>query len=157
MKDRTTKIRAADTLLEKGVRVQCVTAPLLFRLFGRQRLNIVLHQPPLADLIRISRIVVQMGLDPKILQGLTLGDAYHIVQANAAQALRILSIASAPAWLPRRWYAWWLGRHLTPKAFAQAWMVFTLTAGVSDFIGSIRLMTMADNLSPANTGSTQEK
>ena len=75
MKDRTTKIRAADTLLEKGVRVQCVTAPLLFRLFGRQRLNIVLHQPPLADLIRISRIVVQMGLEPKNLQGLTLGDA----------------------------------------------------------------------------------
>lgn len=156
MKDRETKLRVADTLLEKGVRVQCVTAPLLFRWFGLKKLNIILRQRPLADLVRISQVVVRMGLQPHDLQGLTLAAAYKVVQAHGADALRILSIASAPTWLPRRWYAWWLGRHLTPKAFAQAWMVFTLTSGVSDFIGSIRLIVMEDNLSPTNIGSTQK-
>lgn len=155
MDARKTKIRAADTLLEKGVRVQCVAAPLLFRIFGRRKLNITLRQPTVSGLIRIGRIVVAMGLEPAALKGLTLAGAYRIVGTHGPEALRVLAIASAPRWIPRRWYAWWLGRHLTPKAFAEAWLVFTLTSGVSDFIGSIRLMLTADNLSPTNAESTQ--
>lgn len=155
MDERQTKMRAADTMLEMGVRVQCVTAPLLFRLFGRRKLNITLRQPTLADLIRISRIVVGMGLDPAALEGLTLAGSYKLVQAHACEALRVLAVSSAPRWVPRRLYAWWLGRHLTPSAFAQAWMVFTLTAGVADFTGSIRLMLTADNLSPTDTENQQ--
>lgn len=155
MDERQTKLRAADTMLEKGVRVQCITAPLLFRMFGRRKLNITLRQPTLAGLIRISRIVVGMGLDPSEMEGLTLAGSYKVVHAHGRAALRVLAVASAPRWVPRRLYAWWLGRHLTPAAFAQAWLVFSLTAGVADFIGSIRLMLTADNLSPTDTENQQ--
>ncbi|WP_297628692.1 hypothetical protein [uncultured Rikenella sp.] len=148
-----TKRRAAATLLERGVRVQCVSAPLLIRLFGCRQLSITLRQPTLAELIRISEIVVGMGLNPDDLDHLTLEKSYGLLQAHGRAALQILAIAARRRGLPRRWFARWLGRHLTPAAFAEAWMVFMLTAGVSDFIGSIRLMTTVDNLSPNVTAN----
>lgn len=155
--DRTsrTKRRAAATLLERGVRVPCVSAPLFMRLFGVRRWHVTLRQPTLADLIRISEIVVGMGLNPTDLDGLTVERAYALIRAHGRAALQVLALAVGRRRLPRRWVAWWLGRHLTPSAFAEAWTVFVLTAGVSDFIGSIRLMTTVDNLSPNGAANQQ--
>ncbi len=150
-----TKRRAAATLLERGVRVPCVSAPFFLRLFGFRRLSITLRQPTLAELIRISEIVVGMGLKPADLDGLTLERSYRLLREHGRAALQVLAIAARRRGLPRGWFARWLGRHLTPSAFAEAWMVFMLTAGVSDFIGSIRLMTTADNLSPQGAASQQ--
>lgn len=155
MNEQQTKLRAADALLERGVRVRSVRAPLFLRLFGLRKWDIALRQPVLADLIRISRKIVAMGLDPSALEGLTLEGAFRIVRQHGTAALRVLAVVAAPRWIPARLYAWWLGRILTPTQFAQAWMVFTLTSGAADFISTIRLMLKADNLSPTTTASTQ--
>lgn len=153
MNRRETQARAAGVLLEKGVRVRCAAAPLLLRLFGLKKVDIILRQPTLADLIRTSEIIVKMGLDPADLDGMTLGDSFRLVAGHGREALRVLAIVCGPKWIPESLYARWLGRHLNGPEFAEAWTVFVVMSGVSDFIGTIRLMQGTNNLSPTDTES----
>lgn len=157
MNEQQTKLRAADALLERGVRVRRVRAPFILSIFGIRTWDIVLRQPVFADLIRVSRIIVSMGLNPADLEGLTQEGAFRIVRQHGASALRVLAVVAAPRWIPIRLYAWWMGRILTPTQFAEAWVVFTLTSGTADFISTIRLMLKADNLSPTTAVSTQDE
>ncbi|MDE5944741.1 MAG: hypothetical protein K2G93_04055 [Rikenella sp.] len=156
-KQQSTQLRAADTLLERGVRVPCAPAPFVFRLFGRRSFHITLRQPTLAGLFRISRLIVEMGLSVEEFDRLSLARAYAITARHAGGALDVLAeaVRGRRRWIPRRWLARWLGRHLTPTAFAEAWMVFVRINGVADFMTSIRLMLPVNNLSPKERGSQQ--
>lgn len=156
-RQQSTQMRAADTLLEQGVRVPCAPAPLFLRLLGRRSFNLTLRQPSLAGLLRISRLIVRMGLSPADFDSLSLGQAYAITERNTPLALEVLAeaVRGRRTWIPRRLLARWLGRHLTPTAFARAWMVFVQINGVADFTTSIRLMLPANNLSPKEQGSQQ--
>ena len=156
-RQQSTQLRAADTLLEKGVRVPCAPAPLFLRLFGRRTWHVTLRQPTLAGLLRISRLIVAMELAPSDFDALNLSRAYDITARHTRDALDILAeaVRGRRTWIPRRPLARWLGRHLSPSAFAQAWMVFLQINGVADFTTSIRLMLPANNLSPKEQGSQQ--
>lgn len=156
-KQQSTQLRAADTLLEKGVRVSYSPAPLFLRLFGIRRLHITLQQPTLSGLLRISRLIVGMELTPADFDNMSLVQAYAITAQHTSSALEVLAEAARGRMriIPRQWYARWLGRHLTPTAFAQAWMVFVQINGVADFTASIRLMLPVNNLSPKEQGSQQ--
>ncbi len=156
-RQQTTQLRAADTLLERGVRVPCAPAPLVLRLFGCRRYRLTLRQPTLAGLFRISRLIVEMGLSAEDFETLSLAKAYEITARQGERALEVLAeaIRGRQTWIPRRRLARWLGRHLTPAAFAEAWMVFVRLNGVADFTTSIRLMLPANNLSPKEQGSQQ--
>lgn len=154
-RQQSTQMRAADTLLEKGVRVPCAPAPLFLRLFGRRTLCLTLRQPTLAGLLRVSRLIVATGLSDSDFEKLSLEKAYAITARHGAAALDILAeaVRGRRTWIPRRLLARWLGRRLTPVAFAQVWAVFVRICGVADFTTSIRLMLPANNLSPKEQGS----
>lgn len=156
-RQQSTQLRAADTLLEQGVRVPCAPAPLFLRLFGRRTWSVTLRQPTLAGLLRISRLVVTMGLDPADLEGLDLARAYRLTDSQGRLALEILAeaVRGRRTWIPRRLLARWLGRHLLPADFARAWLVFMQINGVADFTTSIRLILTSNNLSPKEQGSQQ--
>ncbi|WP_298063682.1 hypothetical protein [uncultured Rikenella sp.] len=154
-RQQSTQMRAADTLLEQGVRVPCAPAPLFFRLFGRRTFHLTLHQPTLVTLLRISRLIVATGLSASDFEKLTLDKAYAITACHGDAALDILAeaVRGRRTWIPRRLLVRWLGHRLTPAAFAQVWAVFVRICGVADFTTSIRLMLLANNLSPKEQGS----
>lgn len=156
-KQQSTQLRAADTLLEKGVRVPCAPAPLFLRLFGRRTFHLTLRQPTLATLLRISRLIVGMELIPADFDGMSLARAYTITSEHTRSALEVLAeaVRGRRTWIPRRPLARWLGRHITPADFAKAWLIFVQINGVADFTTSIRLMLPANNLSPKEQGSQQ--
>ena len=74
MDERQTKLRAADTILRKGVRVPIVSPPLLLRIFGMRRMSVTLRQPSMGGLIMMSRIVTDMGLDPEQFSSLSVAE-----------------------------------------------------------------------------------
>lgn len=147
--------RAADTLLERGVRIPVVDAPLLWRWLGVKEQCITLHQSTIAELWRVSRILVQMGLEPSQLDGLSLLSMHRLVYEHSYEALCILSIASrGKRWFrSRRRHVQWLSDHLTMPALCDALTVYFTANGVSDFTNTIRYMLQNNYLSPTEKGS----
>lgn len=155
MDEQRVQTRAADTLLEQGVRIQVVDAPFFWRLVGVRKRTITLYQSTVAELWRVSRILVQMGLKPSDLEGFSLLAMYRLVYEHSYEALCILSIASrGKRWFrSRKRHVRWLSTHLTMPALCDALEVYFASNGASDFTNTIRFMLQNNYLSPTEKGS----
>lgn len=152
--------QVAATLLDKGIEVP-VTAPLLFRLFGKRVHHITIRPPFLGTLITISEVNTKHGLD---------ADKLEEIRADNMNALVIkyakpLSNIAALAWLnnafANRLLAWlvaaYFRRHIDPRQLQILATVFKIQASKPAFTNTIGLvsdMTMTKpNLSQTIQGS----
>lgn len=157
MDRQQTQLRAADTILRKGVRVPVLAPPLLLRIFGKRRMNITLRQPSMNGMLIISRLIVEMKLNPAEFKDLTTAECYKLIDRHGDKALEVVAV-SVLRWPPFIWgrkrFARWLGWHIEPALLAYALQLVLTLNDAGDFIGSIRSITEFPNLlSPKNQGS----
>lgn len=146
--------KAAATLLDRGVKICTIKTPFLVKLQGLFRLKVVVRQPTLRGLFRISEIIVQMNLDSEQLQKVNLTDSYYLVNGTAELACQALAITMRKWWISEKRLAKLLFTTLTAREFARAWKLTLLHSGIADFTNTIRYTTLRMRyLSPKSQGS----
>lgn len=149
------ELKAASTLLERGVFIDRVKAPFFLRLIGKKQLDITIHQPTLGEMVEISELIAQMGMDDNRLSTLNLSQGYDITSKTAILAAQILVIATRtkiPTWSRRR-TASYLSRQMDVTQFASLWHYFISYNSVTDFINTIKEILPANFLSPSSQRS----
>lgn len=144
------QLRAASTLLERGVLIDRIGAPWFLRAIGRRHLNVTLHQPTLGELVEISESIAAIGLDEQELQTIGLSDVQGLTSGLALKAMEILLIATrlkVPFWSRERLARYLLAR-IDAARFERGWRYFVAFNGVADFTHTIRSMAQTSNLSP---------
>lgn len=153
------EIKAADTLLDSGVRAP-VRAPLLLRLFGRREVSLTFRQPSMGALICISREYLKMGVDVEKLEGGSVEEAHRLLAENGRGVARIAAIG----WLRRRARirlfsgvaARWLLWRLSPQQLRDILLLLVTLSGVQDFTNTIRLLRAMNLMSPKNLSPEEE-
>ena len=150
------ELLAAETLLQRGVRVQIV-APLLFRLFGKKKLSFYLYQPSLGNKIRITRLYLKMGITADQLNATTQEDADRLLVKHSNTFLRMLAIAMMKGrlmpWLFNKPLAYFLKYKLSPQQMFTMVQALVLFSGTADFMNTTRLFK-GMKITEANLGQT---
>jgi hypothetical protein len=160
MQNSVTELDAANALLEHGIKVQ-VTAPLLFRLFGKRTVPVVIRPPFMGTLYRISAINSRAGITEGTLEAL---EAMPVDQLNmnyiwpmakvAATAILNNHLGCVLFTLP---LAAWLKWHMKQRQLMSVSAVINKLNGKKAFMNTIRLAAglhiTTPNLSQENQGS----
>jgi hypothetical protein len=153
--------RAAETILEKGVRVK-LPAPFLLRILFIRNIHPVLRQPNMGTLLHFSTEALKSKMDVSRLKSGEIMEALTMVHENAVPVSRMLAyLFLRSEWkikLFTRWYAHYLLWALTPTRQAEIYMLAVAFGRMEDFTTTIRLieamkMTTPKNLSPDEKGS----
>lgn len=154
--------RAAQTILERGVRVE-IPAPLLLRIFGKRNITIVLKQPSLGTLIRMSDLYLSTGIVKSQLTDIELESVMKLMSKHGKTFSRIIAIAYLNGY--------WRGKllngivasmvlRLSPQKISAIISMLFVCSGAEDFMTTIRLVQSMKitepNLSPESQGSQQE-
>ncbi|QNK63948.1 hypothetical protein H7F33_05500 [Pedobacter sp. PAMC26386] len=156
MESISIELEAADTLLDKGVPLP-VTAPLLFRIFGKKTITLILKHPFLDTAVRAGSLYLQvqeMGLETE-----NVTEGIRLREKSAGLIARIIAIIILrnrfPDWLERL-LAFYLKRHVAEKTLYNITNV-VVCSGISDFLNTIRLTShlrmTRPNLSPTEKRS----
>ncbi|MDO3641976.1 hypothetical protein [Mucilaginibacter sp. L3T2-6] len=121
------ELNAAERLLDRGIKVP-VTAPLLFRLFGKRKINVVVRMPYLGTLYRISALFLSMGISDDRLKDMTGENIHNLFAKHGKTLTKIVAQALLNGWLT----GWLFAR---PVA---AWLYWRLN--------NVQLLTLADTL-----------
>jgi hypothetical protein len=159
---KNTERLAADTILERGVRVK-LPAPFFLRLFSRN-VHLTLRQPRYGTLLHVARISLKAGFDITKLDSGDINAAHEIISQYARPVARIAAILFLDSkWkikLFSRILANWLIWKLTPRKMAEIAMLAVAYGGIEDFTTTIRLIgamrmkaTAPRNLSQKENGS----
>lgn len=150
------ELLAAETLLQRGVRVEIV-APLLLRLFGKKKFFFYLYQPSLGNKIRISRMYLSMGITADQLNATTQEEADRLLVKHSHTLLRMLAIAMMKGrlmpWLFNRPMAYFLKYKLSPQQLFTMVQALVLFSGTADFMNTTRLFK-GMKITAANLGQT---
>lgn len=136
-----TESRTADALLDKRLRVS-IPAPWLLRLLGIMVVPIWFKRPVYAQLLRISRLYVGMGID---LAELDKGEAMILFSAlskHGITASRIIALGLIRgrfiSFLFHRVFAWYLRGHLQADTLAELAKLIVFLSGGENFASIIR-------------------
>jgi hypothetical protein len=159
MTANVTEQRVAETILEKGVRVQL---PAPFFLPFRKNVGLILRQPKAGTLFYTANIFVRSGIDINNLATGDIGEAHQVVVKNMKPMVRII----AALFLNSKWkiklfcrpLANWLMWKLTARKMGEIAVLAIAYGGVQNFTTTIRLIgamriTAPKNLSPTDEGS----
>lgn len=147
--------KAAVTLLDKGIKVP-VKAPLLFRLFGKRLVHIVVRSPRLGTLYRLSLLIVRAGLTEEILNG---EKPHQLILSYVKPMTQIAAQAWLNNWICGRvfgglvafWFRWSMDNI---KLLGLCRVLVTLT-GSEAFPNSITLVTSLKVTSPRMSQQTE--
>lgn len=151
---------AAKTLLDKGIKVE-VTSPLWLRAFGKRSIKMVIRQPYLGTLYRVSELFLSMGIDDAELEKINEGNAHQLFTKHG----RTLAAIAAQALLNGYWMGKLFGGmmarklfwRLTPSQLLTIAHVMVTIGGTSAFTNTIRFVgamkMTSPNLSQQNQGS----
>lgn len=153
--------QAADTILDKGVRVQ-LPAPFLLSLVFVRSVGFILRQPTLGQLLRVSSVALAAGFDLGNLESGGINEAHRLVKQHARALAKIAALLMLRgrlrgqlfAGLLARWLVW----KLTPRKLAEITLISVAMSGIEDFTSTIRLIgamriTHPKNLSHDSDGS----
>lgn len=151
---------AADALLDRRLKIN-LPAPWLLRLFGRRTIPIWGRLPVATNLIRISRLFVQMGVDPEKVTTESFGTVLEHIGRHGVTASRIIAYGlvrgSFSAWLWNRPLAWYIRNHSTLPDMAELVRIINLLSGAEAFVDIIRSVSdmriTRPTLSQTETGS----
>jgi hypothetical protein len=153
--------RAAETILEKGVRVK-LPAPFLLRLLFIRNIHLVLRQPNMGTLLNFSTEALKSKMDVSKLKDGNIMEALTMVCEKAVPVSRMLAyLFLRSEWkikLFTRLTAHYLLWALTPTRQAEIFLLAVAFGRVEDFTTTIRLIeamkiTTPKNLSPDEKGS----
>lgn len=162
-KEKNIEQLAAETILERGVRVG-LPAPRFFRFFGKKEVGIIIKQPYLGTLLHVSRLCTKAGFDFEGIDEGKLDAAHQMMVDNVKDAARIIAFCVLNSRLKIWLFTWfltdWLIWKLKPRKLAEISMLIITLGGYQDFTTSIRLLRMMKvttpkNLSPQDQGSQQ--
>jgi len=152
----TAELQAAKALLDEGIKVP-VTAPLFFKMFGKQKLNLVVKQPYLGTLYRISKIYLASGLA----EDQETKDAELLFLNHGKAMSRIAAMAILNGYWKGKFLggllSWWLFENM-PALYLQTIMqVLKVVSGREAFTNTIKLVgemiMTTPNLSQQTQGS----
>ena len=159
--ENTVEKRAAELILEKGVRVK-VPAPFLLKLFFVKTISLVLRQPNMGTLLLFSAEALKANFDFSKLKDGNLLEAHRMIAEHAVPVSRMLAYLLLRSKWKIRLFTWWLSKHLlwklTPTRMAEITLLAVAFGRVEDFTTTIRLIsamkvTTPKNLSPDEKGS----
>ena len=106
------ELQAAKSLLDEGIKVP-VSAPLFLRVFGKRKIYLVVRQPYLGTLYRISKIYLETGMD-----NADNGDKKALYINYAKPMSRVVAQAILNGYwsgkLMGKLFAWWLVDKISP-------------------------------------------
>ena len=155
------ELRAADTLLDRGVRIY-LRAPLLLRIFGKKMLRVTLRKPTMGTMMAISREYLKMGVS---VDGVNNGEdgiteAHLLLSQHGKRVCRIVAMGMlrgrfATLHLSRP-LGWWLRWHSSATDLRDALFVLITLSGIADFTTTIRWLRELKMTTPRQT-SHEEK
>lgn len=148
MIENQTEKRAANLLLQRGVKVQ-VAAPLFFRMFGKKTFSFIIKPPTPRMLLKIADKYLEMEIKS---DDMTLNDAFLIYVKHSRKSSEIVALCSSGI-LHYKIIAWLLRRGITEAQISYLYFLIIAYGGIEDFINTIRLagatrITKPMNLSP---------
>lgn len=157
---RTVEIDAANALLDTRVRIH-VPAPRIFRWLGVKSWRYSLYRPVCAQLLRISRLYVSMGIEESELESEETGVqletvSHHLVDASRLVALGMIR-GGVRSYLFHRLLARYLRCHSDTKTLSELAKMVVAFSGAENFMPIIRsighLKITEPNLSQVRTES----
>lgn len=149
--DQATELHAAETILQRGVKVKA-RAPLLLRLFFIRTVNVKLHNPTAGTMMRVASHYLSTGLDGRKLDDLTAEQAMAIMAVHGKELRK--AVASAvlngwiSGWLFTRTVAWYLKWHLSDREICTMMNLLISYGGTQDFIDTTRYIKAMKITSP---------
>jgi hypothetical protein len=153
-----TEQRAAETLLNKGIKVR-VSSPLLFRLFGKRQFHPVIRPPALGTIVRIRKEYLSAGLTNEDIQNIATANIDELVKKLAKPLSRIAAYGLLNSyWLGLlfgRLLGGYLYRHMDANEFTTAIKVIIMMGDRTDFTNIITLVAKMDITTPTMSQTTQ--
>lgn len=144
---------AIDTLLENGVPLPKIKAPLFFRVFGCRTLKV--YQPTLGNKLRINRRYLKLNISDDVLHEVTHKHADQLMIDHGFALSRIVAIGMLKGlilpWLLAYPFGLWIMWNLSAPQINGIASMLIMYSGTADFINTIRciesLKVTAPNLS----------
>lgn len=153
------EIRAADTLLERGVRAS-MRAPLLLRMLGKKEVSLTFRQPTMGVLISISREYLRMGVDVEQLEGGSVEEAHRLMAKHGRGVARIAAMGWLGTRTGIRLFTGVVARRmlwrLSPQQLRDILLLLVTLSGVQDFTNTIRLLRAMNMMSPKNLSREED-
>lgn len=152
--------KAAEALLDQRLKIN-LPAPWLLRKLGMRAVPIWVKMPVAANLFRISRLFVRMGIDPKTIHAESFGTLLEHIGKHGTTASQIIAYGlirgSFAAWLLNRPLAWYIRNHSTLPDMARLVKIIVLLSGAEAFVSIItsvsELRVTEPTLSQTGSGS----
>jgi len=157
-KDFEAQREAANILLDLGVSIP-MTAPRLFRWFGKKQVRLTIRRPCWGTMVRISRAWLSMGITAEDIKSNSLEDDMKLMQQHGKTVARIVAYGSLRGWFSG-FFAPVLGYILRwrahPTILVEAAYKLVTLSRVEDFTNTIKLLGTMDvtrKMSPVVKGS----
>ena len=148
MEDSLKELRAAENILQNGVRMK-MRAPFLFRLFGVKTIGLVVRSPLEGTLHKVASYYLRSGITQAQLQDISHEQALGLMTVHGKNITK----AVAAAWLNGYWsiklftnlLAAYMRWHCTTKEILTILNMVLVLGGTSDFMSitrSVRLMKL---------------
>lgn len=149
---------AANILLDLGVSIP-MTAPRLFRWFGKKQFRLTIRRPYWGTMVRISREWLSMGITAAELKNNRLEDDLKLIQQHGKTVAKIVAygaLRGPVAGLFAPILGWLLLWKVHPVLLVEAAFKLVTLSCVEDFTNTIRLLATMDvtrMTSPQGKGS----
>lgn len=149
--DQATELHAAETILQRGVKVKA-RAPLLLRLIFIRSVNVKLRNPTAGTMMRVAAQYLRTGLDSHKLDELSAEQAMAIMAVHGKALRKAVAAAVLNGWI-RGWVltkpvAWYLKWHLTDREICTMMNLLITYGGTRDFIDTTRYIRAMKITSP---------
>ena len=137
---------AANILLDLGVSIP-MTAPRLFRWFGKKQVRLTIRRPCWGTMVRISRAWLSMGITAETIKANTNQDDLKLILQHGHTVTKIVAYGILRGWFSGL-FAGLLGRILiwrvNPVLLVEAAYKLVTLSRVEDFTNTIRLLGTMD-------------
>ncbi|MCL1652594.1 hypothetical protein M2T28_08220 [Elizabethkingia miricola] len=128
-----------------------VTAPLLFRLFRKKIINLVVKSPTVLTYLKVAHKFLEMEVDPY--RDIELKEAFEVYAKHGKKESEIIALCLLNNrflyWLNKP-LAWWLRGKITETESNYLYQLIVVYGGVQDFINTIRLIRTTRMTAPMN-------
>jgi len=158
--DMATELRAAETILQRGVKVKA-RAPLLLRMLFIRRITLTLRNPTAGTMMRVASYYLRTGLTAEKLDDLSAEEALAIMAVHGGSLRRAAATAILNGWISGwllvRPIAWYLKWYFTEAGICTMVNLLITYGGLKDFTTTTRYIRGMKITSPTNLGQKTRK
>ena len=142
----TIEMNAADALMDRRLKIN-LPAPWILRVFGKKTVPVWVKRPLGQNILRISRLFVQMDIDIKALMNGDFGSLMEYIARDLVPTSRLIAYGmirgNLAAWLLNRPLACYLRCNTDMRGLAELAKIIVLISGGEDFVP---IITSVSNL-----------